>query len=131
MTLTFEWDARKAAANVTKHGISFAEALTVFADPLGRVEDDDRHSVSEPRFVLLERSSADRLLAVMFIERGPERIRLLSVRQATPRAPNAVLMTSRNQFGYSLSRERKSVQAKASSPGRRSNQYRGRASRFT
>jgi hypothetical protein len=53
MTLTFEWDARKAASNVAKHGVSFDEAVTVFEDPLGRLEDDDRHSVSESRLVLL------------------------------------------------------------------------------
>ena len=83
MALTFEWDARKATANLASHGVSFDEAITVFADPLGRLEDDDRHSVSEPRLVLLGTSSADRLLAVMFTERGPERIRVISARPAT------------------------------------------------
>jgi uncharacterized DUF497 family protein len=83
MALTFEWEARKAAANLAKHGVSFEEALTVFADPFARLEDDDRHSVSETRLVLLGSSSADRLLAVMFTDRGPERIRLISARQAT------------------------------------------------
>ena len=83
MALTFEWDARKAAANLAKHGVSFDEALTVFADPLGRLQDDDRHSVSETRLILLGRSSADRLLAVMFTDRGTERVRLVSARQAT------------------------------------------------
>jgi len=34
MALTFEWDARKAASNIAGHGVSFDEALTVFADPL-------------------------------------------------------------------------------------------------
>ena len=74
---------RKAVANLAKHAVSFDEALTVFADPLGRLDDDDRHSVSEPRLVLLGRSSADRLLAVMFTDRGPDRIRLISARPAT------------------------------------------------
>ena len=83
MALTFEWDARKAAANLAKHGVSFDEALTVFADPLGRLEEDDRHSVSEPRLVLLGSSSADRLLAVMFTDRGADRIRVISARHAT------------------------------------------------
>lgn len=83
MALTFEWDPRKARANLAKHGVSFDEALTVFADPLGRLEDDDRHSVSEPRLVLLGRSGAHRLLAVMFTDRGPDRIRLISARPAT------------------------------------------------
>jgi uncharacterized DUF497 family protein len=83
MALTFEWDARKAAKNLTTHGVSFDEATTVFADPFARLEDDHRHSVSEPRFVLLDTSSADRLLAIMFTERGPDRIRLISARTAT------------------------------------------------
>jgi uncharacterized DUF497 family protein len=83
MPLTFEWDARKAATNLARHGVSFDEAITVFADPLGRLEGDDRHSVSEIRLVLLETSSADRLLAVMFTERGAERIRVISARTAT------------------------------------------------
>ena len=38
MALTFEWDARKAARNLAKHGVAFDEALTVFADPLARLE---------------------------------------------------------------------------------------------
>jgi uncharacterized DUF497 family protein len=83
MALTFEWDGRKAVTNLARHGVSFDEAITAFADPLGRLEDDDRHSVSEPRLVLLGTSSADRLLAVMFTERGPERIRVISARSAT------------------------------------------------
>ena len=83
MALTFEWDPRKAAANVAKHGISFDEALTVFADPLARLETDDRHSIREERLVLLGRSTADRLLAVMFTDRGPDRVRLITARQAT------------------------------------------------
>jgi uncharacterized DUF497 family protein len=83
LALTLEWNLRKAATNLAKHGVSFDEALTAFADPLGRLEDDDRHSVSEPWLVLLGRSSADRLLAVMFTDRGAERIRLISARQAT------------------------------------------------
>src|SRR5438105_8702830 len=74
MALTFEWDAREAATNLARHGVSFDEAITVFADPLARLEGDDRHSVSEIRLVLLRTSSADRLLAVMFTERGAERI---------------------------------------------------------
>jgi len=32
--VTFEWDARKAAANFNKHGVTFEEASSVFFDPL-------------------------------------------------------------------------------------------------
>jgi uncharacterized DUF497 family protein len=85
MALTFEWDARKAAANLAKHGVSFDEATTVFADPLGRFLDDPRHSILEERFVLLGLSAAGRLLAVMFTDRGGDRLRLISARPATRR----------------------------------------------
>jgi uncharacterized DUF497 family protein len=82
--LQFEWDARKAASNVAKHGVSFEEAMTVFGDPLGRIVDDPRHSRDEMRYVLLGVSERQRMLAVMFTERG-EFIRIISARGATRR----------------------------------------------
>jgi len=83
MEFTFEWDPRKAAANLRKHDVSFDEA-TAFADPFGIVVDDPRHSTEEVRVALLGHSESRRLLAVMFTERG-DRIRLISARKATRR----------------------------------------------
>lgn len=83
MALEFEFDPAKAAANARKHRVAFAEAVTAFADPLGRLLDDPEHSTGELRFVLLARSSRRRLLAVIFTERGPDRVRLISARPAT------------------------------------------------
>ena len=82
MVLRFEWDPKKAAANLDKHKVSFEEATTVFGDPLGRITDDPRHSVGERRFVLLGRSDQQQFLAVMFTERR-EIIRIISARYAT------------------------------------------------
>ena len=82
--LRFEWDPRKAARNLAKHGVPFEEAATAFGDPLGRITSDPRHSVDEERFVLLGLSRQQRLLAVMFAERG-EAIRIISARRAIPR----------------------------------------------
>ncbi len=82
MALQFEWDPRKATANIAKHGVSFEEAATVFGDPLGRFMADPRHSSAEERFVLLGSSRNERLLAVMFADRG-ETIRIISARRAT------------------------------------------------
>lgn len=45
--MQFEWDEEKAAANLTKHGVSFDEAESVFGDPLARIFDDDVHSSEE------------------------------------------------------------------------------------
>ena len=84
MTAEFEWDPRKAAANLTKHGVGFDEAVTVFRDPNGRIVTDPRHSVGEERLALLGLSERGRLLAVMFTERG-NRIRLISARKVTRR----------------------------------------------
>jgi len=83
-TLRFEWNPRKAKANRAKHGVSFEEAVTVFADPIGRITDDPRHSETEERYVLLGQSARRRLVAVMFTERG-QAIRLFSARKATRR----------------------------------------------
>ena len=49
--MRFEWDPRKAAANLKKHGISFEEAATVFRDPLSATARDPDHSVGEDRFI--------------------------------------------------------------------------------
>jgi len=84
VALNFEWDPQKAAKNLAKHGISFQEAESVFGDGLGRITTDPRHSADEERYVLLGVSCQQRLLAVMFAERG-KAIRLISARRATPR----------------------------------------------
>jgi uncharacterized DUF497 family protein len=80
--LRVERHGPKAAANRLKHRVTFEEASTVFADPLGRIADDPRHSEGEERFVLLDQSDRHRLLVVMFTERG-EVIHLISPRRAT------------------------------------------------
>jgi uncharacterized DUF497 family protein len=45
----FEWDSRKAAANLHKHGVAFEDATSVFVDPLARIFDDPDHSTQEER----------------------------------------------------------------------------------
>jgi len=84
MAFTFEWDPQKATTNVRKHGVTFDEAATAFGDPFGLIVDDPRHSAAERRSVLLGFSQSNRLLAVMFTERG-DRLRLISARAATRR----------------------------------------------
>ena len=61
MDLKFEWDPKKAASNLSKHGVSFEEGLSVFADPLARIFDDDDHSLAEQREIIIGHSSIDRL----------------------------------------------------------------------
>jgi uncharacterized protein len=81
--LHFEWDPRKAALNLAKHGVSFLEAGTVFEDPEALILPDPDHSQEEDRFVLLGLSHALRLLVVIHCERGEGTIiRLISARKA-------------------------------------------------
>jgi len=56
----FEWDARKAAANLRKHGVSFDEAATVLADPDALDGPDLDHSEHEARSLQLGESLAGR-----------------------------------------------------------------------
>ena len=76
----FEWDSKKAASNVAKHGISFAEAATVFADPMAVYLDDGSGT---ERMVVIGSSLRSRVLYVVHVQRG-ERDRLISARRATP-----------------------------------------------
>jgi uncharacterized DUF497 family protein len=80
--IAFEWDRRKDAVNLRKHGVGFAEASTVFDDPLSITVPDPDHGRDEDRFVIVGMSGKRRLLIVVHTIRG-ERIRLISARSAT------------------------------------------------
>ena len=83
--MQFEWDEEKAASNSRKHGVSFNEAESVFGDPLARIFDDDVHSFNEKRKAIFGHSPMNRLLIVSYTERENDRIRIISVRLATPK----------------------------------------------
>ena len=83
ITLGFEWNDRKAAANLKKHGVSFEEAKSVFVDERAKLIDDPDHSENEDRFVLLGMSSALRILLVCHCYRSKGNvIRIISARKA-------------------------------------------------
>ncbi len=77
--MRFEWDTKKAAANVRKHGVPFHEAATVFGDPLAIMFDDPDHSESEQRNPTFGLSLKERLIVVSHTERG-DRTRIISAR---------------------------------------------------
>ncbi|MGI0480679.1 BrnT family toxin [Geminocystis sp. CENA526] len=80
--MEFEWDKQKAKLNLSKHGISFEEAQTVFDDPLYVDFYDPDHSEDEDRYIIVGESSNSRVLLVSYTERG-NKIRLISARQVT------------------------------------------------
>jgi uncharacterized DUF497 family protein len=85
----FAWDARKAAGNFNKHGLSFEEAATVFADPDGLEWEDLEHGHNENRFKRLGFSVKGRIIILVYSNRrmkdGKETIRIITARQASPK----------------------------------------------
>jgi len=80
----FAWDPEKAAANLRAHGVTFAEAVTVFEDVFALTGDDAARS-DEDRFVTLGLSDAAKLLVVVYTYREPDTIRIISAWEADKR----------------------------------------------
>lgn len=74
----------EAARNLRKHGVSFEEAVSVFADPLARIYNDPDHSASEKRAIIVGTSFQGALLVVGFTDRS-DRVRIITARTATAR----------------------------------------------
>ena len=68
MGVIFEWDRDKNEGNLRKHGVGFAEASSVFGDPLADTISDDMHSEGEERFFTVGLSKRSRLLAVSHLD---------------------------------------------------------------
>ena len=84
--LHFDWDPRKAATNLAKYGVAFAEAITAFHDELALVLADPDHSEIEARFVLLGLSAERRVLVVVHcLRESGQVIRVISARPASRR----------------------------------------------
>jgi len=77
--MRFEWDPKKAAANLKKHGVTFQEAATVFGDPLAITFQDPDHSMDEERELTFGQSLQKRLIVVSHTERK-NRTRIISAR---------------------------------------------------
>lgn len=82
MALVFEWDEGKAQTNLRKHGVSFEEARTVFADAVSWTIADPDHSQDEARFLTIGLSAEGRTLVVGHTDRG-QNLRLITARVAT------------------------------------------------
>jgi hypothetical protein len=82
MALLFSWDPRKAESSQRKHGVSFPEATTAFADPLSITIADPDHSLGEQRFLLVGVTAVGRLVVVAHSGRGDE-IRIITARPTT------------------------------------------------
>lgn len=82
--IDFEWDDRKAAINIEKHGVSFDSAIEAFSDPYARIVPDVKHSDYEERFFLIGIDLKSRVLTVCYCERHRGlTIRIISARRST------------------------------------------------
>jgi uncharacterized DUF497 family protein len=80
----FEWDGRKAAANLKDHGVSFEEAASAFSDTRSITVPDPEHSIGECRYYLLGKSNRGNLLVVCHTDRGAN-TRIISAWRANRR----------------------------------------------
>ncbi|MBI2838961.1 MAG: BrnT family toxin [Acidobacteria bacterium] len=80
----YEWDPGKARRNLRKHGVGFADAVTIFSDENLAVIPDPGVE-EEQRFVALGLDASGHLLAVVYTWRGENRIRIISARRASAR----------------------------------------------
>jgi uncharacterized DUF497 family protein len=79
--IAYQWHRDKAAANLRKHGIDFADAISVFSDDLAMTIPDERFD--EERFVTIGVDGLSRVLVVVYTMRDDDEIRLISARKAT------------------------------------------------
>jgi uncharacterized DUF497 family protein len=77
--MRFEWDPRKAAANLKEQGVTFQEAGTVFGNPLAITFQDPDHSEGEERHMTFGESLQKRLIVVSHAQRK-DRTRIISAR---------------------------------------------------
>ena len=83
--LSFEYDPRKAATNLRKHGVTFQEAASVFlGDEFAYCDFDTDHSGDDPRFFTIGLSADGKLLFIVHNEDHGV-IRIISARHATSR----------------------------------------------
>ncbi len=77
--MEFQWDNKKAAKNLKKHGVSFREAASVFGDPLAITFDDPDHSIDEHRLLTFGRTRIDKMIIVSHTQRNGS-MRIISAR---------------------------------------------------
>lgn len=78
--MRYQWDRDKASTNRSKHGVEFADAVSVFSDKLAITIFDEHFA--EERFITVGMDAMGRILVVVYTIRNDE-IRLISARKAT------------------------------------------------
>ncbi len=86
MEFQFEWDSSKDRSNQRKHGVSFAQAATVFLDSNQLSVFDGAHSEDEDRWATMGIASVGILCVVIHTFQSVSeelcKVRIISARQA-------------------------------------------------
>jgi uncharacterized DUF497 family protein len=89
ISMKFEWDSSKNSINQEKHGLSFDEAIEVFADPNALEIYDEDHSKDESRYKVIGMlQTRVVVISLIFTERG-DIIRVISARKANKEEKDA------------------------------------------
>ena len=78
--MDYNWDPRKAAENLRKHGVDFADAVIALEDENALTIEDSDHD--EQRFKTLGMGPSLNILFIVHCERSENRIRIISARKA-------------------------------------------------
>ena len=81
--MRFTWDDKKRQTNLCDHRVDLADAVGVFFDDCA-LTTEDVDAEGEQRLVTMGRDFLDRVLLVVYTERGEDEIRLISARKASP-----------------------------------------------
>ena len=87
--MNFDWDNNKNQSNITKHGINFEDAITIFDDPNILSYEDTRFNYGETRFISIGQitlvTQEKTVIIVVIHTQRNQTIRLISVRKANER----------------------------------------------
>jgi uncharacterized DUF497 family protein len=78
----YEWDNGKAAANLRKHGVDFADAIAALEDT-DRIEEIDTRFVYDEERIQVIGMARGKVLFVIVMIPGEDRCRIISARKAT------------------------------------------------
>lgn len=80
--MQYEWDNGKAAENLRKHGVDFADAIAALED-LNRLEEIDAQFVYGEERIQVIGMARDDVLFVIVTLRGEDSCKIISARKAT------------------------------------------------
>jgi uncharacterized protein len=93
--MEFEWDEEKNRSNIESRKLDFADSVEVFQN-LVSLEEDTRVDYGEKRIVGYG-FVGHRLMVVVYTERDPDIIRIISLRKANKREQKMYNIFERNE----------------------------------